>query len=310
MSNVLLPSLKESTELHELSHNLEETEDYIDKLTKDKDDLHDIHQKCRTTLIAEFEEIRCTLNEREAKMLKELDASFDSRDTKLETQLQMLEDHKAGNEKACETCKETIGSEPNKGKVARQAREAKIRKYCQDCIDESPVIQEVPIKLAHTFDRKRYILGELTKFSVLKFDPIEKGKHLPYTRLNSEVVDHVRKVGVKITADQIPLMALSSASIKYDRKSGNLSVDVKCKDAILDAGDDKEQEEALRAAYNDAKRDKMYVYIQAQESNDRSWNNWDNEEIAVKMCQKLSAGTASCFLHFLWVANKKNITIK
>ena len=29
------------------------------------------------------------------------------------------------------------------------------------------------IKLSHTFDRKKHILGELVKFSVLKFDRIE-----------------------------------------------------------------------------------------------------------------------------------------
>ena len=214
----------------------------------------------------------------------------------------MLENHKTQNEETCEECKDTIATVSSKGKAARESRERTIRNFCQDCINDSPVIQQVPIKLSPTFERKQHILGELVKFSVLKFDRIESGKALPFTRPNGT------KIGVKTTPDQIPLMTLSSARIKYDRKTDGLTVDVRCKDAKLDAGDDKEQAEVLREAYEDAKQNNMYVYIQAQETDNRYWKNWDNEEIDVKMCQKLSAGI--CLLHILGCKHNNNIQIK
>ena len=189
---VLLPSLKESTHLHELQHNLEETEGYIHELTKDQVELQIIHEKAREKLIGEFEEIRKALNAREESMLASLDKSYQDRDDRLSKQLEILETHKEKNEQTCDECKDTIATVDNKGQAARQSREKTIRKYCQDCIDDSPVIEKVPIKLYHTFDRKSHILNELVKFSV-KLDRIESGKHLPFTRLNSEIVNNQDK---------------------------------------------------------------------------------------------------------------------
>ena len=72
----------------------------------------------------------------------------------------------------------------------------------------------------HTFDKKKtiYISDELVRFYALRFDRIESGKHLPFTRINAKIVNNKRNVGTKITPDQVPLMTISGLLMKYNKK--------------------------------------------------------------------------------------------
>ena len=297
-TNVLLPTLIESTELHELQHNLDETTDYIEELSTDKETLQEIESTTKETLIKEFQDIRQALDEREQVMLAQLEKKYKDRDNLLYEELGALNTHKDKNEETCDQCKDTIASVDNKEKSERVSREKTIRGFCQGCIDDSPVIQKVPISLRHTFDRKKHILDEIAKFSLLKFDRFDSGKHLPFTRLNTTIVNNKKNIGARISPKDVPLMEISTVTFKAERGSKRLVADIKCKDTKIRIDDDKEKEENMIEQYNNVKQNNTFVYVQVQQNNDRSWKNFDSvepEEVTYKKCVLLSSCMHLCF---------------
>ena len=130
----------------------------------------------------------------------------------------------------------------------------------------------------------------MVNFSYLKFDRIEYGKLLPFERLDAVVVNHPRSIkdSKKIAPFKIPLMIITCISTKYDRQNERIVVDIRCKDVKIDIGDDKEAEEAMLKAYKRVKTNDTYVYVQLQNNNNRNWKRWDDEQIDVKYCKKLS----------------------
>ena len=197
-----------------------------------------IHDTCREKLIDEFEQIRRALNDREEAMLRALDKKYEERDDYLVNQLKLLENHKDKNEDTCERCKEIIATVDIKDISDRESRAKTIHNICTECIDATPTIQSVPIKLDMTFtmDRKRHILDELIKFGSLKFESMESGTHLPFTRLNTTLVNDIKYIGSDIDCapKNIPLMEISSTSLKFDPKcERQLIVNINCRDGKI-----------------------------------------------------------------------------
>ena len=81
------------TQFKNLTYNLEQAEDYVAQLTKDKERLLDMHSECNEILQYQFERVRTALNRREEILLAQLDQKYKDRDDKLQYQIDQLQNH-------------------------------------------------------------------------------------------------------------------------------------------------------------------------------------------------------------------------
>lgn len=196
-SSPVLPTLLESVQLHELHHNLNESKDYITKLQQDQETLHNTHKKCYKEIEKEFDNAINALMLQKQNMLNNLDKQLKERNEKLEKQIDELQQQADTNNETKEECKDLIQNMENDNKKKRLEREQLIKNKCQSCIDNSPCIDSVPIHISHTFDRKSQLLTQISTFGKLHHAPIETGKHMPFTKLNSTIVTNPQNIAVK-----------------------------------------------------------------------------------------------------------------